>query len=57
MSDTKTITEKDCLAVALTLLVKAGELDEQQIADATHTEGYKGLYYLLNTRHKEHYDE
>ena len=55
MGDAKEITEIVCLASALTLLVEAGEIDEEQTNDVIQKEGYEGLYNLLNARYKEAY--
>ena len=56
MGNPKEITERVCLVAALTLLVKAGEIDEKQTNEAIEKEGYEGLYNLLNARYKEAYD-
>ena len=56
MSEGKVITEITCLACALTLLIKAGELDEKQTNEVIEKEGYQGLYDLLNARYKEVYE-
>lgn len=56
-NDKKVVTERTCLAAALTLLVKAGEIDARRINEVIPTEGYEGIYNLLNARYKEAYDE
>lgn len=55
MDDTKAITERRCLAAALTLLIKAGEIDEVQTFELMEKDGFEGLYNILNARFKEAY--
>jgi hypothetical protein len=49
--------KNDCLAAALTLLVKNGILDEEKIIMELAKEGYESLFEYLNSVYKEQFGD
>lgn len=49
--------ERNCLASALTLLVKHNVFTEKEAIESIDTEGYEGLYNLINKYYKKWHEE
>jgi len=57
MKKKRKYNERDCLACALTLLVKHNVFTEEEAIEAIDLNGYEGLYNLINKYYKKWHEE